>query len=281
MLEKSKPLIFLMNFGKSNNQQKKLVQVYQTHLMRLISTLMFLPWTVTCLYGIDIQAQHWKLSLPMASSKGNSKEIMSDTLKTYLQKPTSIPKNIIPYFHISQEGLVFHCVYTGVTTSSRTKYSRSEFREIKSGQEHNWPIDAEPSLSCRLKISDLAPKTNKLIFMQIHGHAPSSKPLIKCIWEKGKIKILSKSGKDLKDFKKKETYEKIAADTWFNCRIIVRNKGISIFINDQMVEFFSQEEVLSYWPKENTYYFKAGNYLQHTHQNAAASVVFSEINLTR
>jgi hypothetical protein len=147
---------------------------------------------------------------------------------------------------------------------------------MNGGEEANWTLAETGSMTARLKISALEGGANKLFFMQIHGKAPASEPLLKCIWEKGYIRLLTKTGPKLKDLSRQSKYTAVGLDEWFTCSIEVDHDALMIQINGETIETYGRD-VLDYWPAENTYYFKAGNYLQDDTPGAAATVVFSSL----
>ena len=130
----------------------------------------------------------------------------------------------------------------------------------------------------RFKIGPLAGGADKLIFAQIHGHRPESKPLLKCICEKGHLRLLTKSGEKLKDHREKQRYVPLAEGKWYTCRIVAGADEVSVAIDGEIVERFDQRH-LRFWPKGNTFYFKAGNYLQEKDEGSAATVSISHISL--
>lgn len=218
----------------------------------------------------------WKITFPVAGAKGNALEVGNPEFSSYLQNDCTFPDGLNNYFFCTSEGLVFRTEYTGVTTSSSTGYSRTELREMKGDEEANWTLTGSRSLDARLKVAALEGGANKVIFLQIHGKAPASEPLLKCIWEKDYIRLLTKSGTKLKDLRRQQRYTRIGLDEWFTCSIKVNPDALTIHINGELIETFGRD-VLDSWPAENTYYFKAGNYLQDDSPGAASTLVFSSI----
>jgi len=227
-----------------------------------------------------LDARLWKITFPVQGPKGNALEIKNPEFTSFMEQPAGFPETLTKYFYRSEEGLVFAAEYTGVTTSAETKYSRTELREMNGAEENNWTIAGTSELRCRLKVTELGGGANKLFFMQIHGKRPKSKPLLKCIWEKGKIRLLTKTGEQLRDFKRKQDYAAVPLNEWFTCTIKINPQTLSIDVNGGTVETYTAEEVLNYWPKDNTYYFKVGNYLQHNTPGATSTVVFSSIEVS-
>lgn len=225
----------------------------------------------TSIVGAD-----WKITFPVAGPKGDALEMLNPDFSACLQQECTFPDGLDKYLYRSAEGFVFRTEYTSVTTSSDTDYSRTELREMSGSLEANWTLTDSRSLEARLKITELEGGANKIIFMQIHGKAPESKPLLKCIWEKGSIRLITKTGTKLKNLSRQQRYINVGMDEWFTCSVKVHHDAITIQINGETVESYGRD-VLDFWPAENTYYFKTGNYLQHDTPGAAATVIFSSI----
>lgn len=223
----------------------------------------------------------WKITFPLENPQtGNALEVLNPEFSSYVLGNEAWPEELARYFYTTDEGQAFYCIYTGATTPN-SDYARTELREMVGNDQHNWTLQTGGHLHGRLKITDFEEGANKLFFMQIHGKSPSDKPLLKCIWENGRIRLLTKSGERLTDYKKGDNgkYTEVGED-WFTCTIDVDTAALSIKINGETIETFDWEEVLQYWPSDNTYYFKAGNYLQHDREGAAAKVTYSELKVS-
>ncbi len=225
---------------------------------------------------------HWKITFPLENPEtGNALEVLNPDFTDYVLGNKAWPEELAKYFYTTNEGQAFKCEYSGVTTPN-THYSRTELREMVGADQHNWTLQDGGHLHGRLKVGDFKEGANKLFFMQIHGKEPSDKPLLKCIWEKGVIRLITKSGERLTDYKKGNNgkYNEIGEGEWFTCTIDVDTAKLIVKINDEIIETFDYEEVLQYWPSNNTYYFKAGNYLQDNTEGAAATVTYSELKVS-
>ena len=223
----------------------------------------------------------WKITFPLENPlTGNALEVLNPEFSSYILGKENWPAELAQFTYTTNEGHAFKCIYMGVTTPN-TDFARTELREMIGADQHNWTLQTGGHLHGRLKITDLKNGANKLFFMQIHGKEPSDKPLLKCIWESGKIRLLTKSGERLVDYKKGNngTYLSVGED-WFTCTIDVDTIALTIKINDKIIETFGWQEVLQYWPTNNTYYFKAGNYLQHDSEGATATVIFSDLKVS-
>ncbi len=235
------------------------------------------PNSTACV--LPINGSDWKITFPVEGQNGSALEILNPDFSQYLNHDCTLPDDLNRYFYLTREGLAFFAEYTGVTTSSRTKYSRTELREMRGSKEGNWTLSEGGALNARLKVENLKGSANKIIFMQIHGKAPESKPLLKCIWEKGWIRFLTKSGEKLNDYSRQNKYVEIGLNEWFSCSVKADRKSLRIQINGITVESFGSE-VLDFWPENNTYYFKAGNYLQDDRAGTGATVIFSSVSVS-
>jgi len=227
-----------------------------------------------------INPECWKITLPLPDSAGKALEIRNPQFAAYVADPTSIPAEQARYFWI-EDGVYFFYCPSGAATTENSKYSRSELREMKGNSgadEYQWTLAEGGNLKMRFKIGPLVGGADKLIFAQIHGHRPDSKPLLKCIWEKGHLRLMIKSGDNLTDYQKKPRYLALAEGEWHTCKIVASANELSIAINDQVVETFEQSH-LQFWPDKNTFYFKAGNYLQEKDEGCAATVSISHLSV--
>lgn len=193
------------------------------------------------------------------------------------------PSESEQYFYKNGDNWVFDCIYTGVRTSSSTKYSRSELREMKknSAEEKNWTLGEGGIMEGTFKVTNLY-NTSKLFAMQIHGKIPSDKVLLKVIWDSGKIRLLRKIKQEGKwiDNEKKSSYADLPLNTEINIKIVANTSALTIYINGKEVEKFT-DHLLDDWGANNTFYFKAGNYLQHNKSRFTqrAAVEYSKLKV--
>ena len=215
--------------------------------------------------GVDLSV--WKLTLPMDRDGGYDNpypalEVFNPQLSDY---DMPFPSESEQYFYKNGDNWVFDCTYTGVRTSSGTKYSRSELREMKknSAQEKNWTLGEGGTMEGTFKVTELE-NASKLFVMQIHGKSPSDKVLLKVIWESGQIRLLRKikQGDEWIDNEKKSSYADLPLNTEVTIKIVADTSALTIYINGNQVEQFT-DHLLDDWGADNTFYFKAGNYLQH------------------
>ena len=216
--------------------------------------------------------------MPLPDSRGQALEITNPKFAGYVADPDSIPGEHARFFRFEDGAYVFHCPAAAATTLN-SDFSRTELREMRGDDEVEWTLEEGGALEMRFKIGPMAGGADKLIFAQIHGHKPESKPLLKCIWEKGHLRLLIKSGEKLNDHKERQRYLALAEGRWYTCRVIAEAEELSVAIDGDIVEKFDQRH-LRFWPEVNTFYFKAGNYLQEKEEGSAATVSISHISLS-
>ena len=227
-----------------------------------------------------IDAERWKITLPVPDSRGQALEITNPEFVGFLADPASIPEAYARFFRFENGAWICHCPADGATTVN-SDYCRTELREMRGSSgddEFEWTLAEGGTLEFRFKIGPLAGGAKKLIFAQIHGHEPSSKPLLKCLWEKGHLRLLIKSGEKLKDHKEQQRYLELAEGRWYVCKLVASADELSVAIDGAIVERFDRRH-LRFWPEENTFYFKVGNYLQETEAGGAATVSISHVSV--
>ncbi|MGJ8644760.1 MAG: polysaccharide lyase family 7 protein [Luteolibacter sp.] len=228
--------------------------------------------------GID--AQSWKITFPLANPRGQALEVRNPEFAGYVSDPDSIPEEHARFFRKEDGVYVFYCE-AGRATTENSKYCRTELREMggkTGGEEYQWTLEKGGTMEVRFKIGSLEGGADKLMFAQIHGHRPESKPLLKCIWDNGYLRLLTKSGEELTDHEEKKRYLPLAKGEWYTCKVVASADEVSVAIDGEVVERFDRS-VLGFWPEENTYYFKTGNYLQEKDEGCAATVLISEVSV--
>ncbi len=215
---------------------------------------------------------NWKLTLPVSNSSGSlsggagdAYEVPATTLAGWTSN-SAIPNALEPYFSYNSSGnMEFYCLYTGITTSSNTQNSRTELREMITGtdNQYNWTLGEGGVMEGRFRVKDLN-NASKLFAMQIHGKAPVSKPLLKIIWDNGKIRALRKinSGGSWVDDEDTSTRVNVSANEWVKVKITCSTSQLRVDVNDQEMITWT-DGLVDDWGTSNTFYFKAGNYLQH------------------
>ena len=254
----------------------------------------------------NIDFSTWKVTLPVdENNNGRPDEYQPSQLINFGYQSLDA---VQPYMYddVSDTSIVFYTFPDVSTTNS--SYSRTELRELinPSNSKENWTLLEAGEMTGKLKIEDISENNessddyHKVIVMQIHGiiseddmetHGFSSNngpPLIKIYWKDGYVWSHKKSlidentvGDDLLD---------TSSDTWsdikhnlgyvgfsqFDFRITASDARIEVQLNND--EPLIYEDVsLDKWPFEN--YFKAGNYLTSTDDNAFALVKYYNLQV--
>ena len=117
------------------------------------------------------------------------------------------------------------------------------------------------------KVTDMK-DANKTFVMQIHGKSPSDEVLLKVIFDKGNIRMLTKrrSGSSWKDHEPSNSKIWVGYNKDVRTKITVNGSGLQVFVNGSRRMHISMSELRKSWSSNNTFYFKAGNYLQHNNK---------------
>lgn len=255
----------------------------------------------------DVDFSNWKVTLPVDEDNNNKPdEYQPDELKNFGYQNL---EPVQPYMYDDTEdsSLVFYTFPDISTTNS--SYSRTELRELinPSNSKENWTLLEGGEMTGRLKVQSVSENSNsgddyhKVIIMQIHGiiseedmatynfDGNNGPPLIKIYWKDGFVWCHKKSladesttGFDLygvydgtwTDIKVNLGY--VGYDA-FDFRITASDARIEVQLNED--EPYIYEDIsLDKWPFEN--YFKAGNYLTTTDDNAFSYVKYYNLYVT-
>ena len=255
----------------------------------------------------DINFSNWKVTLPVdENNNGGPDEYQpSQPLNFGYQSLEAVQPFM--YDDISDKSIVFY-TYPDVSTTN-SSYSRTELRELinPSNSRENWTLLEGGEMTGKLKVDDVSENNessddyHKVIVMQIHGiisiedmetHGFSSNngpPLIKIYWKDGNIWSHKKSlvdentsGDDLLD---------TSSDTWsdikvnlgyvgfnqFDFRITATDAKIEVQLNNDEPHIY-EDISLDKWPFEN--YFKAGNYLTSTNEDAFSYIKYYNLSIS-
>ncbi|WP_411894750.1 polysaccharide lyase family 7 protein [Winogradskyella sp. A2] len=255
----------------------------------------------------DVDFSNWKVTLPVDEDNNNKPdEYQPDELKNFGYQDL---EPVQPYMYDDTEdsSLIFYTFPDISTTNS--SYSRTELRELinPSNSKENWTLLEGGEMTGRLKIQSVSENNNsgddyhKVIVMQIHGiiseedmatynfDGNNGPPLIKIYWKDGFVWCHKKSltdetttGFDLygvydgtwTDIKVNLGY--VGYDA-FDFKISASDARIEVQLNED--EPYVYEDIsLDKWPFEN--YFKAGNYLTSTDDNAFSYVKYYNLYVT-
>lgn len=253
-----------------------------------------------------IDFSNWKVTLPIdQNNNGRPDEYYpSELIDLGYQNIAALQPFM--FDDTADQSIVFYTYPESSTTNS--SYSRTELRELinPNDSKENWTLSEGGEMSGRLKVAGVSQNNessddyHKVIVMQIHGiisiedmanHGFSSNngpPLIKIYWKDGYIWSHKKSlineatsGDDLLE---------TSNSTWTDIKLNLGYVGFDAFdfkisASDARIEvqlnndepYVYQDVSLDKWPYEN--YFKAGNYLTTTNEDAFATVKYYNLEV--
>lgn len=246
----------------------------------------------------NIDLNNWKVTLPI----GNPTEVEPPEILSYASNP--ILKDFM-YNDSTDASLVFN-TYPGSTTTN-TSYSRTELREQMDPGSNttNWTFAQGGSMKGTLKVDDIskdnAGNYHRVIIMQIHGRLTDSQrddineddnnapPVLKIYWNDNRVRVLRKVLKDVNtsypDILKKESwtdegfwFEENVGFEPFTLEIIVSNGIMKIILNEGEEMIFDDIHIDRWRIFEN--YFKAGNYLITTDNEAHSRIKYFSLETT-
>ncbi|MFD1016796.1 polysaccharide lyase family 7 protein [Winogradskyella rapida] len=255
----------------------------------------------------DINFSNWKLTLPVdADNNGSPDEYQPSALVDGLYRTNAAIQPFM-YDDVDDQAIEFYTL-PGVSTTN-SSYSRTELRELinPSTSRENWSLQEGGILEGRLKVVDISEDQetsrtyHRTIVMQIHGiisiedmetHGFSSNngpPLIKITWIDGDLWCYKKSLID--ENTSGDALLETSSATWtdekinmgyvgfepFDFKIIASEARLEVQLNTNTPVVY-EDVSLEKWPYEN--YFKAGNYLSSTADNAFSKVKYYELNVT-
>ncbi|MEM8525572.1 MAG: polysaccharide lyase family 7 protein [Bacteroidota bacterium] len=257
--------------------------------------------------GVDyflpkIDLNNWKITLPIRKN-GKLVEVKPPAILDYANNETLQP---FMYNDSTDGALVFH-TYPGETTPN-SSYSRTELREqIEPGSNSvNWTFEEGGNMKGRLKLDTISKATDgkfhRTMVMQIHGRLTNAQrdligeddnnapPMLKILWDKGKIRVKTKELKDVNvndvDILKTSAwtddegrnFKELVNFDEFTLEVKAEEGRMQVILNGD--ETFTYEGIhMEKWGVfEN--YFKAGNYLQTRDEGAFATVKYYELEVS-
>ncbi len=216
----------------------------------------------------------WKLTLPVSEAdyfgNGDSSAAEILPLGDNPEGITSLDGGFCDdkYFYISDDGaLVFRTPLTGGTTTSNSKYVRSELRELYDWQpgestgSANWENEGQHRLHAKLRVDEFFADDPQTVVGQIHTKY-SSKPLVKLLWDgvdKPVRAILNEDPDNGNPFSLK--FDTVGLEA-FTYDIQLNGNTLTITVNTTTHQLTFGEGRLSEKWDDHVFYFKAGNYAQ-------------------
>lgn len=244
----------------------------------------------------DIDLSTWKVTLPI----GNPTEVSPPEILTY--ETNNLLKEFM-YTDSTDGSIVFYTRPGSTTTNS--SYSRTELRELMDGGDGkvNWTFAEGGRMKGKLSMSEISTDDggdkHRVIIMQIHGRLTDEQkeligasdnnapPMLKIYWEHDKVVVRTK---EVADLDATDT-ELLYTDAWdnapsftfnetvgyepFDLEVIVSDGRMEIILNDNESKVYQDVHMERWGIMEN--YFKAGNYLVTTDDNAFSRIKYYEL----
>jgi len=252
----------------------------------------------------DIDLSYWKVTLPVANEQGKPYEIEPPEISNFASSEVAKP---YMYIDSSDGSIVFHAFPTTSTTTN-TKYSRSELREqmVPGENNVNWTFAQGGNLKAKIAMEaisrDGVGKYHKTIILQIHGRLTNEQrdligakdnnapPILKIYWQDGKIRVKSKKlrtegladeyllHEEAWDDDTGFNFEQEVGFRKFTLEVNVSEGEMVVILNNQEFKVFKDIHIEKWGIFEN--YFKAGNYFQSRDEGAFAKVKFYELEVS-
>lgn len=251
----------------------------------------------------NIDLTHWKVTIPTPRADGKAMEVSPPEIFDYATNPAL--KEFM-YNDSTDGSIVFHA-YPGSTTSN-TKYSRSELREqmVSGSNSRNWTFKEGGRMKVKMSVPrvtrDGSGKEHRVIIAQIHGRLTNEQrdligqkdnnapPILKIYWDRGKIRVKTKVLKNL-DAPDAEILDKDAwgddkgfnFDTFigkdkFTLEVIVSEGRMEIVLNGFDSKVYKGVHMDRWGIFEN--YFKVGNYFQSRDEGSSGTVKIYDLEVS-
>ncbi|SDX93774.1 Alginate lyase [Lutibacter oricola] len=285
-------VLFTLNVSCQDNDKDEIIAVEVEEEIDVPSEITYkLP---------NIDLSHWKVTLPI----GKPTEVLPPEILKYATNETLKP---FMYNDSINGALVFY-TYPGETTAN-TSYSRTELRELmnpEDGGTTNWTFAEGGYMKGTLSVPEVSKdedgKFHRTIIMQIHGRLTNEQrdligeddnnapPILKIYWTYGYVRVKTKVLKDLDATPTEILY----TDAWgddegytfptyvghdkFTLEVKVSEGKMEVILNENESKVYDDIHIEKWNVFEN--YFKAGNYLVSTDENAFAKVNYYNLNIT-
>ena len=255
--------------------------------------------------GVDyflphIDLSNWKVTLPV----GNPTEIKPPEILDYANNNEL--KDFM--YNDSTDGSLVFYTYPGGATTTNSSYPRTELRELMDGGNGtvNWTFAEGGKMKGILSVPEISVDAggnpHRTIIMQIHGRLTNAQrnligasdnnapPMLKIYWYKGKVRVKTKV---LKDLNASDT-EILETEAWgdddgfnfseevgtekFTLEIIASEGRMEVILNENESKVYEGIHMEKWGVFEN--YFKAGNYLSSTNNNAFAKVKYYDLEVS-
>jgi len=247
----------------------------------------------------SIDLSNWKVTLPI----GNPTEVHPPEILNYAN--IEVLKEFM-YDDTTDGSLVFY-TYPGSSTPN-SSYSRTELREqmVPGSNSTNWTFAEGGRMKGTLSLEEISTESDgdphQVIIMQIHGRLTNEQrdligeddnnapPVLKIFWRDGRVRV---KVKQLKDLNVSDT-ESLYTDAWedddgryfaqrvdnekFTLEVIASDGRMEVTMNDSETFVYDDVHMQRWGIFEN--YFKAGNYLVTTDQDAFCRLKYYDLEVS-
>lgn len=258
----------------------------------------------TLVEGIDyflpkIDLNHWKVTLPI----GSPTEVKPPVILDYANN--SLLKEFM--YNDSTDGSLVFYTAPGASTAN-SSYSRTELREqmVPGSDKTNWTFSEGGRIKGTLALQDISKDASgdyhRVIIMQIHGRLTNEQrdligeddnnapPMLKIYWTDNKVIVRTKELKNLNasntemlhtnawDNADSFTFSESVGFDQFTLEVIVSDGRMEVILNDNESKVYNDIHIEKWNIFEN--YFKAGNYLVTTDENAFSRVKYYDLEIS-
>jgi len=204
-----------------------------------------------------LDLKNWKITLPVGDS-GDPKEVKQPDLATF---------SVHPWFTVNAacDGVVFRAAVNGTTTSG-SKYPRSELREMDGSDDASWSSTSG---------------THTLVVREAFTHLPHGKPQVvgaQIHDSSDDVQVFRLEGTNLYLTNGDTTHYKLVTDNYqlgtpFEAKFVVSNGKIKAYYNGRLQSTLSKAF--------SGAYFKAGAYTQANCDNSSpcSAANYGEVNI--
>lgn len=251
----------------------------------------------------DIDLSTWKVTLPIPREDGKPLEVKPPEILDYA---TNVILQPYMYDDNTDGSLVFYTEPGSTTTN--TSYSRTELRELMDGSSNdtNWTFEQGGYMKGTLSVPEVSKDSNgdphRMIIMQIHGRLTDEQrdligakdnnapPVLKIYWQDGIVRVKTKVLKDLNASYRElletdawgddagRNFSRVVGTEKFTLEVKVSKGRMEVIMDGEETFVYDDIHMEKWAPFEN--YFKAGNYLITTDQDAFAKVKYYELEVS-